>query len=77
MRVIFFSIFAVLAIFATGGLSAVQAADPVCKGLATDACSTNAECSWVKPYKTKKGKEVSGFCRKKISRQSAKAKTAG
>ena len=47
----------------------LQAAETACKGLATDACSGNTGCSWVKPHKTKKGKDIAGFCRKKASRQ--------
>jgi hypothetical protein len=77
MRTILFSVTAVFAIFAIAGVAQVNAAETVCKGLATAACSSNDGCSWVKSYKTKKGKEVAGFCRKKVSRKPTKAKTAG
>jgi hypothetical protein len=74
-----FSIFAALALFAAGGFAAMpaHAAETVCKGLATQVCSGNAACSWVKPYKTKKGKDIAGFCRKKVTRKPAQAKTTG
>jgi hypothetical protein len=79
MPTIVFSILAALAVFTTGGFAAApaHAAETVCKGLATEVCSGNAGCSWVKPYKTKKGKEIAGFCRKKITRKPAQAKTTG
>jgi hypothetical protein len=54
-----------------GGTASSIAAETPCKGLKTDACTGNTTCSWVKPYKTKKGKEIAGFCRKKPSRQSS------
>jgi hypothetical protein len=76
MRVILFASIALFTVFATGGLMAAPAADPVCKGLATAACSSNASCSWVKPYKTKKGKDVAGFCRKKVTKKATPAKTS-
>jgi hypothetical protein len=78
MRAILFSIIALFAVFAIGGVNPVQAAaaNTVCKGLATDACSSSAGCSWVKPYKTKKGKEISGFCRKKAGAKPKPAKSA-
>ena len=65
-----------LALLAGGvfGTSSLQAAESACKGLATDVCSGNAGCSWVKPHKNKNGKEIAGFCRKKPSRQSAAPK---
>ena len=69
MRVILFSIIALFTVFAIGRPATVQAAEIVCKGLANAACTGNTACSWVKPYKTKKGKEVAGFCRKKTSKK--------
>lgn len=42
-----------------------------CKGLEQPACATNEGCSWVKAYKTSKGKDVSAFCRKKPERKKA------
>ena len=67
-RLFFISAFA---IGMAGGVSSLQAADSVCKGLANAACTGNSVCSWVNPYKTKKGKEVAGFCRKKPVRTTA------
>ena len=75
MRILFYSIIAISAALIGGSLTA-QAADSACKGLTTQACSTNTSCSWVKPYK-RKGKDVAGFCRKKASHKLAKPKTAG
>jgi hypothetical protein len=77
MRRCFCFMIAVLAVFAMADVSTVRAADAACKGLATEACSGNGSCSWVKPYKTKKGKEIAGFCRKKVGKKSTQAKTAG
>jgi len=57
------------------GVSSLRAAESACKGLANNACSGNSACSWVKAYKTKKGKEIAGFCRKKAA-HSTKPKSA-
>ncbi len=51
------------------GLGAAQAASSECKGLEKPACETDGGCSWVKSYKTAKGREVSAFCRKKPERK--------
>ena len=75
MRIVFASIIALFAALVSGNLTA-QAADSACKGLTTQACSTNTSCSWVKPYK-RKGKDVAGFCRKKATHKPAKPKAAG
>ena len=45
-----------------------QAADSACKRLAREPCQAQG-CSWVKSYKTAKGKEVAAFCRKKPERK--------
>jgi hypothetical protein len=52
-----------------------RAADSACKGLAQDACGTQG-CSWVKAYKTTKGKDVAAFCRKKPERKSTTTSAA-
>jgi hypothetical protein len=46
-----------------------EAAETQCKGLKSEACSSNSGCSWVKPYKTKAGRDVAGFCRKKAGKK--------
>ena len=67
----------VLAVFLAGA-SAGRAASE-CKGLEKQPCESKESCSWVRAYKTSKGREVSAFCRKKPGRDSdAKAaKTKG
>jgi hypothetical protein len=71
MRVLTFVFLVILLVLAmTGGAPFLYAAESACKGLTTDACGKKAECSWVDPYKTKKGKEIAGFCRKKAVRKS-------
>jgi hypothetical protein len=47
----------------------VLAAGLECKGLEKSNCEGDERCSWVKSYKTSKGKEVSAFCRKKPERK--------
>jgi hypothetical protein len=42
-----------------------------CKGLDQTSCAGKERCSWVKSFKTKKGREVSAFCRKKPERKQA------
>lgn len=57
-----------LLVVATGfvvGMAAAQAETSPCKGLTETACGTNNVCTWVKGHKTKKGKEVAAYCRKK------------
>ena len=49
-----------------------QAADSPCKRLAQEPCQAQG-CSWVKSYKTTKGKEVAAFCRKKPERKATSA----
>jgi hypothetical protein len=69
MRILtFIMLVALLVLAMTGGAPFLHAAEAACKGLANDVCSKNASCSWVDPYKTKKGKEIAGFCRKKAVR---------
>lgn len=52
-----------------------QAADSPCKGLGQEPCQAQG-CSWVKSYKTTKGKEVAAFCRKKPERKATSAAAA-
>ena len=51
-----------------------RAADSPCKGLEQTGCEAKGGCSWVKAYKTTKGRDVSAFCRKKPERKDAAAK---
>jgi hypothetical protein len=70
MRILTFVVLVVLLVLAmTGGAPFLNAAESTCKGLVNDVCSKNTVCSWVDPYKTKKGKEIAGFCRKKAVRK--------
>jgi hypothetical protein len=71
MRMTVFSLIALLVFGAPGGIAALQAAQNMCKGLATETCTGNQGCSWVKPHKAKSGKDIAGFCRKKPARSSA------
>ena len=48
------------------------AADSPCKRLTQEPCQAQG-CSWVKSYKTTKGKDVAAFCRKKPERKSTSA----
>jgi hypothetical protein len=75
MYLSFKTIVAAGAVFAVLSAVEVQAADSACKGLAEDSCKTQG-CSWVKAYKTTKGKDVSAFCRKKPERKSSSAASA-
>lgn len=54
----------------------VSADSSPCKGLAEDACRSQDRCSWVKPYKTTKGRDVSAFCRKKPERNKSSSAPA-
>ena len=65
MRVRGLILISAIAVGLASGVSSAQAADSPCKGLANAACTGNGACSWVNPYKTKKGKQIAGFCRKK------------
>jgi hypothetical protein len=72
----------VLLLFTAGGQASLLAAEIAseCKGLEQNACSGNQRCSWVKPYKTTKGRDVAAFCRKKPERKNrveAKALPSG
>lgn len=52
-----------------------RAAESLCKGLGQEPCQTQG-CSWVKSYKTSKGKDVAAFCRKKPERKATSAAAA-
>jgi hypothetical protein len=52
---------------------AALALDAQCKGLEQSVCASRQGCSWVKAYKTSKGREVAAFCRKKPERKKATA----
>jgi hypothetical protein len=62
-----------------GGISVAsvqsKAADSPCKRLAQEPCQAQG-CSWVKSYKTTKGKDIAAFCRKKPERKSTSAAVA-
>ena len=57
--------------------ASVQAAESACKGLAQAKCVADANCSWVKGYKTEKGKNVAAYCRSKGKGSHAKSKAKG
>ena len=48
--------------------------ETVCKGLVEDNCVANASCIWVNGYVTKKGAQVSGYCRVKPDNRSSSSK---
>lgn len=52
-----------------------QAAESPCKRLGQEPCQAQG-CSWVKSYKTAKGKDVAAFCRKKPERKATTAAVA-
>lgn len=37
----------------------------LCHGLDVKACGAQVGCSWINSYKTKKGKTINAYCRKK------------
>jgi hypothetical protein len=37
--------------------------EAVCKGMIETDCTANPSCTWVNSYVTRKGTEVSGYCR--------------
>ena len=65
--------FALTLTLSFGGAS-VQAA--ACKGLEMDACQSNDSCSWIKPYETKNGVKVDGYCRSKPNKSTPAGGTA-
>lgn len=48
---------------AMGGSTAV--ASKACKGMSQQACSASSDCTWVKGYVSKSGKQVDAYCRAK------------
>jgi hypothetical protein len=73
MRIVYsFFLAAIVAVAALSGAQPLQAAESACKGLVSDACAKNEACSWVDAYKTKKGKQIAAFCRKKPAKSAAK-----
>jgi hypothetical protein len=38
-------------------------AESACKGLDQKTCESKADCTWIKGYTRKDGKEVSGYCK--------------
>jgi hypothetical protein len=53
-----------------GAFTAETASAAQCKGKMAGDCQAAAECTWVDSYTTKKGTEVSAYCRNK-TRKSA------
>jgi hypothetical protein len=51
------------------GMTQVALAEATCKGLTEKACGDAAHCAWVKPYVTKAGKEIKGYCRNKAAKK--------
>lgn len=64
-----------LAFAFTTANAAEKAASP-CKGLAEPVCKADTKCSWVKPRKSAKGKEVAGYCRAKPAKKAKAAPAA-
>lgn len=56
-------------------LWASQAFSMECKGRMMKECRKDKSCTWVKSYKKKDGKKVSGFCRTATLKKSEKVKT--
>lgn len=52
--------------------SLVNAAQPACKGMVENACSTTNACTWVSSYERKNGVKINGYCRNKAKKSSAK-----
>ncbi len=51
-------------VFAATWANAATEPSP-CKGLDNAGCTKVAACGWVKSFKTKKGKVINAYCRKK------------
>lgn len=69
--------FSMIGFFAVLPLGALSAAESACKGLQNGPCKQNESCSWVKSYKLKNGKDISGFCRKKATRKQSDTQKPG
>lgn len=67
---------AAILVLGIAGANAEEKTPSPCKGLAEAACKADANCSWVKPGKTKAGKEISGYCRLKPGKKPKAAPTA-
>jgi len=61
------------ALIAVGGAlpQNAGAAESACQGLEKPVCEGKEQCSWVSGYTTKKGTEVSPFCRSKPGRKNS------
>lgn len=62
--------------------AAPAVADNACKSMSQQACDGSSQCSWVKSYTRKDGREVAAYCRAKPAAKStadgsAKARPAG
>jgi hypothetical protein len=62
-----FALFLGLGLFTAETASAAQ-----CKGKMPSDCQAAAECTWVDSYTTKKGTEVSAYCRTKTRKSADK-----
>jgi hypothetical protein len=62
--------------FTFAAATAVENASSPCKGHAEAACKAEASCSWVKPRKSKAGKDIVGFCRSKPGKKAKAAPAA-
>lgn len=63
-----------LLLFALTGLAVgPSVAETACKGLGQPACEGSQQCSWVKGYTRKDGREVAPYCRVKPAGKSAAA----
>jgi hypothetical protein len=56
-----------------GGTAPMMAAETPseCKGLQQTACVGKERCTWVKSFKSPKGRDISAFCRKKPGKRNA------
>lgn len=63
-------------VFTIAGAAAAENAPSPCKGHAETACKADASCSWVKPRKSKAGKDIAGFCRSKPGKKAKAAPAA-
>ncbi len=64
-----------LLVFLLGLLPTGQALAADCKGLSQTQCQAKDSCTWVSAYTTKKGIQVSAYCRAKPAKGRKKAQT--
>lgn len=62
-------------VISAASVKSQAAEESPCKRLTQEPCQAKG-CSWVKSYKTTKGREVAAFCRKKPERKATTASAA-